>query len=112
MSAMIRNRRHAEFRRLYLVERLTLQATGERFGVSMQAVHDALTRAGVKLRPKVRPSKTLNLDELKSMYIDQKMSISRVAAALNINWHVVRREFESLGLPLQNRQGPVRLPSP
>lgn len=63
---------------LYTAERLTLKAIGEKFGISKQAVHSRLRRAGIEMRPPIRTTSKIDRKELYCLYVNQKMSVAEI----------------------------------
>lgn len=107
--------RHAEFERLYLEEKLTLQEIGERFGVSRQAVHDALTRRGVTMRPRSVPrtptmaevvKERIDVGELVRRYTVERRPVYKLAEDLGISLVLIRQILVSEGIEIRPRGYP------
>lgn len=83
-----------EMRRLYEVEEWTLEEIGDKFCVSRQAVHNRLARAGMKLRPPVRPVRSVPKQTLERLYTDERLKIKVIAERLQVCEPIIKRELE------------------
>lgn len=93
-----------EMIRLYREEGLSMQQIGDRYGIIRQSVQARLARAGVaRLPPKhARISK----ERLAALYADDRLSLGKIAAALETSLHVVRLALEFHRIP---KRAPVKL---
>jgi DNA-binding Lrp family transcriptional regulator len=83
---------------LYEVEGLSVSEVGERLGVSRQAIHDRLVRAGVKRRPPSSSFKMIDRETLCRLYVTERLPVYRVAEALNLAFTTVARELLRHGI--------------
>ena len=79
-----------ELKDLYLIENLTLQQIGDKFGVSRQAVHWRLRLAGVKLRPRGEKPLDINRENLFDLYVNQKILPSKIAEMFGLSYKSIR----------------------
>lgn len=77
---------------------LSLQAVAARFGVSRQAVHDRLRRAGIKRRPRRQPPIQLDREQLYQLRIVDCLPVNQIAAKLGISISVVGSELRRYGI--------------
>lgn len=103
------NERLEEFKRLYSEENLTLKEIAERFGVSKQAVHERLARAGVRMRnrgyvprptPTERLKETIDVAPLVRRYEVDLVSIHKLADEFGISAYAVGRILVSEGVEI------------
>jgi IS30 family transposase len=85
--------RFFEMKRLYLDEGLTLREVGERMGVTRQAVHFRLKRAGVMMRGNYTHSQTFERELLYRLYVTEGHSTGEVAAKLGVTAHHVTKQL-------------------
>src|SRR5438132_13477696 len=88
----------AELRRLYEDEGLTLQQVGDRIGLTRQAVHIRLSKAGVKMRPHGLPPIRLERDLLYRLYVVEGLTFAQTCAKLGVTGTPVKRELERHGI--------------
>jgi transposase len=102
-----------ELKRLYLDEGLALQAVGERFGISRQAVQDRLRRAGVPRRARQARTKPLryelmkgsiDLEALRRLYLDQKLPVYALARRFGCSYSVMRQILVSEGITIRHQR--------
>lgn len=102
-----------EIRRLYVDEEWTLQRIADRFGVSRQAVNDRLRRAGVERRRTnfrrkgtvtEAVKKTLDLDNVRHLYIDCGISVQALSKTLGISDTILRRILVSEGIEIRSQK--------
>lgn len=84
-------------------EQPTLERIAARFGVSRQAVHERLRRAGAALRKTGKRKIRIGRDVLTELYTGQKLTIERTAEELGVSSHVVRRELERHRIAVRRR---------
>jgi DNA-binding transcriptional regulator LsrR (DeoR family) len=77
---------------------LTLQAIGVRFGVSRQAVHDRLRRAGIERRPRRQPPLQLNREVLHQFRVVERLTLAEISAKLGVSISVVGSELRRHGI--------------
>jgi hypothetical protein len=87
-----------EMRWLYEVEKLPLREVACRFGVTWQAIHDRLARAGVPLRQKSLVKRLLEREALVQLYTTEKLTIGETARRLKSNYKKVSDELERHGI--------------
>jgi predicted DNA-binding protein YlxM (UPF0122 family) len=92
-----------EMLRLYQEEKKTLEEVGKVFGISRQAVHDRLKRAGITFRPCKPQKKKLDLKTLIYLYVDKKLTIAEVAKELKSTRKKVTEELERYKIPKRSR---------
>lgn len=63
--------------------------------------------ATVGKNPVGRPQKALDMDLARSMYVDQVMSLGKVATALGVATLTLRKRFEDEGISVRGRGRPV-----
>jgi predicted DNA-binding protein YlxM (UPF0122 family) len=68
---------------LYENQRWTLQQIAEHLGVTRQAIHDRLKRAGIETRPYSPRPLQIAKDELEILYVQKRLSIAEIARRLN-----------------------------
>jgi hypothetical protein len=81
---------------------LSLNAIGDRYGVTKQAVHDRLKRAGVEIRSKKQAQALrfipIERDILDALYVEKRMSIAAVAERLGVSCDQVKRSMRTHGI--------------
>ncbi len=83
-----------EMQRLYEVEKRTLREIADLFGVTWQAIHDRLVRAGVLLRQKNPIKRLLDRETLIKLYIVENLTISETAQRLKTHYKKVSDEIK------------------
>ena len=96
----------AEMRRLYEKDELTLRQIADRFGITRQAVHQRLTRAGVNMRPRSTRRMTLERDLLYDLYVVGGKTIVEVAAAFGVSMSKILTELKRYGIG-RRKSGPA-----
>jgi len=86
-------------RELYEEEGLSLRQIAERYGVSYQAVHNRLVRAGVAFRHSKQISAALDKKVLSKLYQKEHLTKAEIARRLGVSFGVVTSELERLGIP-------------
>jgi hypothetical protein len=84
--------------RQYKVEKLTLRQLATKYGVTWQAVHDRLTRAGVPMRSRTKPKRQLNVQRLIRLYCEDGLTAHQIAVRMKTNPGRVYSELESAGI--------------
>lgn len=98
-----------ELVRLYVNERHTTVELGARFGVDPKTVGRHLQRLNVTLRPKGGGAPPLpegvTLEDIRRLYVDDRLSLTTVAERLNINPNRVQAILTDGGHPIRTRTG-------
>lgn len=68
-----------EIKRLYFAEGIPLQEIGERFGVTKQAVHHALTTAEGRLRGRRPRVFRFDTSEIKRLYVEEMLTQKEIS---------------------------------
>lgn len=92
-----------ELKQLHQHERISVQAIGQRFGVSKRLIVDLLESYGI---PRLR-RQALSIDAawLHHEYITQRRTLPDIAAELGIAVSYLNRRAKGLGVPLRNHGG-------
>jgi predicted DNA-binding protein YlxM (UPF0122 family) len=96
-----------EIRRLYEDELYSLRQIAEIVGVSHQSVHNHLRNAGVRLRYRGGASRLvvkkpeIEAAVLIGTYVDQRLSVEKVAERLGKSKHAVRKSLQAHGIKLR-----------
>lgn len=92
-----------EMRRLYEDEKRTLREIADHFGVTWQAIHERLVRAGVPMRQKSTVKRLLERETLVQHYIDEGLTIGETAKRLKTDVLRVSEELERHGIEKRSR---------
>lgn len=96
---------------LYLDEGLSCREIAARLGVSGQAVHYQLKKAGIKLRPIGGVAKKLDVNKLRRLYLTEKRPLRHIAAELGITTNTIYDHLERHGIPRRSEGAhPVKYP--
>jgi transposase len=84
-------------------------------GISSSGLQYQMNKRGIKRRPqgeglsiKLRKNKTIpNEDELKQLYVNQKMSMRQIADKYNISRDVVEKDLQRIGVTIRKSGDPV-----
>jgi predicted DNA-binding protein YlxM (UPF0122 family) len=87
-----------EMRRLYEIEKINLREIAARFGVTWQAIHQKLTKAGVPLRQKSPVKRLLDRETLVQLYVEENLTIGETAKRLKAKCKKVSEELERHGI--------------
>lgn len=89
---------------LYLEERQTLRQIAEQFGMSHQAVHFRLKKAGTQFRDRSFNKEPLAIDIplLVHLYVDKRLSMEETAKRLNCSASTVLANLRQLGITRRN----------
>ena len=87
-----------ELIRLYNVRKMTLETIGEQFGISRQAVHNRLKRAGVQLRPRSKRVSKIDGPLLYELYVGQKLSLAEIGKRVGLKSVTIRSLLVKHGL--------------
>ena len=99
-----------EVRRLYVDEDRSTPQIAEEFGVSTQAVHYRLRQAGVERRRtntrrketlSEAVKKTLDLDNIRHLYIDQRLSVKAISKIIGISSAILMKILRSEGIEIR-----------
>lgn len=101
----------SEMERLYIEEKLSLGAVGKILGVSRQAVHDRLRRAGIERRQYTVPENKrfqqaknkCDVAELVRRYVREKKSILELSRTTGINYQTLRTILTDEGVAIRPR---------
>ncbi|GEM_PF-3620731 len=94
---------------LYLDKRLTLRAVGERLGISRQAVHFRLKRAGISTRSNKieRPAiSAKQLAKMRRLYEDERFSLNRLAKLFDTKREHILECLNNLGVQICHTNRP------
>jgi predicted DNA-binding protein YlxM (UPF0122 family) len=92
-----------EMQRLYEVENLTLREIAEHFGVSWQAIHERLVKAGVPMRQKSPVKRFLDRETLVQLYIEESLTIGETAKRLKTDYNKVSQELGRHGIEKRSK---------
>ncbi len=92
-----------EMQRLYEVEQLTVRQIADHFGVSWQAIHERLVRAGVPLRQKSPVKRFLERETLIDLYTINNLTIGEIAQRLKTNYEKVSEELDRHGIKKRSK---------
>jgi IS30 family transposase len=102
-----------ELRRLYLEEKLSMEAIAKRYGCSMGTVRNELVRKGIRPRTPAEAAalKSIRIpkEQLEKMYVEQQMSGPEIAKALGCDPGVIYRELRRHGIPRRSKEEITRL---
>jgi predicted DNA-binding protein YlxM (UPF0122 family) len=98
MTKKEQTERLKQMQRLYEEEQLSLREIAAFFGVSWQAIHDRLVRAGVPLRQKSPIKRHLEQDALVKLYTNENLTIGQTAKRLKTNFTKVSEELDRHGI--------------
>lgn len=84
--------------RLYTRKKQSIREIARLEGVSWQAVHASLKRAGVAFRGKAPDRLQIDKTKLKRLYVKQKLTIGEIAAELKLTRAIVSREIDRHGI--------------
>lgn len=89
---------------LYVEEGQTLRQIAAKMGVSHQAVHYRLKKAGIQLRDRKVNSRSLVIDRtlLTHLYVNKKLSMAETAKRLNCSASAVLTNLRQLGIEQRN----------
>ena len=74
-----------ELKLLYCEEGFSLRAIAKRFGVTYQAIHDRLVRAGITRRKRGEPKKEpVAKETLQTLYLLERLSVTEIAKRLKM----------------------------
>ncbi|MBX3266435.1 MAG: hypothetical protein KF831_06980 [Acidobacteria bacterium] len=100
-----------ELVRLYLDKGLSCREIAAHLGVSGQAVHYQLKKAGIELRSVGGVAKKLDVNKLRRLYLTEKRPLRQIAAELGITTNTIYDHLERHGIPRRSdRAHPVKYP--
>lgn len=100
-----------ELVRLYSDESLSCRQIAARLGVSGQAVHYQIKKAGIELRSVGGVAKNLDVEKLRRLYLTEKRPLRHIAAELGITTNTIYDHLERHGIPRRSeRAHPVKYP--
>ncbi len=85
-------------KRLYTVEKWTLQKIADKFGVSRQAIHHQFRKAGIAMRLPRPSEKIFDHETLVKVYVDEKLNIRETAKRLNSNATSISKQLDRNGI--------------
>jgi IS30 family transposase len=98
--------------RLYQDEGLTMQQIAQKFGLSRQAVHCRLTRAGVQSRPSwQRHPRMIDRETLVRLYTNEQIPVSKLARMLKTDARTIERELKRHSIERRPKNYERRKPS-
>lgn len=83
---------------LYTKKKLSIRQIAKLEGISWQAVHASLKRAGVAFRGNAPDYIRIDKTKLKRLYVKQKLTIGEIAAELKLTRAIVSREIDRHGI--------------
>ncbi len=96
-----------EIRRLYVEERWSRRRICEHLGVSDWVVEDRLRRLGIAIRPRGvlndESARGAVIEKIKDLYLNQGMTIEKIAPTVHINRPTVSRVLKSEGTQVPRR---------
>jgi len=92
--------------RLYVTERLSVEATAAQLGYAPHRVRLALDRPAIVARSCPRGNPGLPEKQLRQLYVERRLS-AQVGAALGVSAQTVLRRLPAAGLPVRPG-GPLR----
>lgn len=107
-----KKQRVAVLTRLYADEGKTLREIGELFGVSKQAVHEILTKAGVRMRSRggcyrvthlELVERQIDIPSLVDRYITLRTPLSKLSGELGVSSSSVRKVLVREGVEIRSR---------
>ena len=110
----------AEMDRLYVEERLSLDAVGKILGVSRQAVHERLRKAGIETRRYTPPVETklqrirkeIDVAWFVRQYASEKKSILELSRAYGVSYGILRDILRFEGVPIRPRGSQTKIKYP
>ena len=93
-----------EMQRLYEVEGLTLREIADIFGLTWQAIHERLVRAGTPLRQKSPVKRFLERETLVELYINKNLELGEIAQQLETSYAKVSEELKRHGIEKRHKR--------
>lgn len=93
-----------ELRRLYEEERLGVAAIAARAGCSAPTVSSRLRRCGIATRSSRFTARPVAAEQLRRLYVEERLPLRLIAAALGVSVGTVHNRRRALGLPARGRR--------
>ena len=89
---------------MYVNQKINLTEIGKKLNIHRTTVCDKLIRLGVKIRAKGE-AHTIELDivKLEDMYVNQKMSSTKIGEIMGVDASTIRKKLKILGIPRRSR---------
>ena len=89
---------------MYVNQRISSREIGEKLNIHRTTVCDKLKQLGVKIRAKGE-AQTIEVDilRLEDMYVNQKMSSTKIGKIMGVNGRTILKKLEILGIPRRSK---------
>jgi len=89
---------------MYVNQKIDLAEIGEKLNINKTTVHKKLKKLGVKTRSSGE-AQAIELDivKLEDMYVNQKISTTKIGEIMGVHGNTIRRKLKILGIPRRSK---------
>ena len=90
----------SQLRTMYIDRQMSMAAIGAKLEVSQSVVRRNLDAAGIEIRRHSNPRLDLDVEQLRTMYVNQLMTVQAIATELGVSPKGVRRQLRAAGVAI------------